>query len=114
MRFGALADHAGSLSGGNQQRLAIARELARAPKFLVASQPTRGVDIAGAAFIHNLIASFRENGGGVLLVSEALDEILTLSDRVICLFNGIIVGELTQAEATVETVGRLMLGRRAA
>jgi general nucleoside transport system ATP-binding protein len=114
VRYGALGDPAGSLSGGNQQRLAIARELARAPKLLVASQPTRGVDIAGTAFIHNLIAEFRDSGGAVLLVSESLDEILTLSDRVVCLFNGIAVGETTRSEATVENVGRMMLGRKAA
>ena len=114
VRYGALGDPAGSLSGGNQQRLAIARELAREPKLLVAAQPTRGVDIAGTAFIHNLIAAFRDRGGAVLLVSEALDEILSLSDRVACLFNGRVVGELSRSEATVETVGRLMLGRKAA
>jgi simple sugar transport system ATP-binding protein len=114
VRYRALDDPASSLSGGNQQRLAIARELARAPRFLVVSQPTRGVDIAGTAFIHNLIAEFRTNGGAVLLVSEALDEILALSDRIICLFGGRIVGVLSRSEATVETVGRLMLGRKAA
>jgi general nucleoside transport system ATP-binding protein len=114
VRYGGLGDPAGSLSGGNQQRLAIARELARAPKFLVASQPTRGVDIAGTAFIHSLIMSFRTQGGAVLLVSEALDELLTLSDRIVCLFNGRIVGELPRSEASAETVGRMMLGRKAA
>ncbi len=114
VRYGALDDPAGSLSGGNQQRLAIARELSRNPRLLVASQPTRGVDIAGTAFIHTLIATFRSEGGAVLLVSEALNEILTLSDRVVCLFNGRIVGEVARAEASVETVGRMMLGRKAA
>jgi simple sugar transport system ATP-binding protein len=114
VRYGALSDPAGSLSGGNQQRLAIARELARAPKLLVASQPTRGVDIGGTAFIHNLLAEFREAGGALLLVSESLDELLALSDRLVCLFNGRVVGELSRAEASVETVGRLMLGRKAA
>jgi simple sugar transport system ATP-binding protein len=114
VRYGALSDSASSLSGGNQQRLAIARELARAPRFLVASQPTRGVDIAGTAFIHNLVAEFRTNGGAVLLVSEALDEILALSDRIVCLLGGRVVGELGRSEATVAAVGRLMLGRKAA
>ena len=70
VRFGSLGDPAGSLSGGNQQRLAIARELEREPKLLVAAQPTRGVDIAGTAFIHRLLAAFRDRGGAVLLVSE--------------------------------------------
>jgi ABC-type uncharacterized transport system ATPase subunit len=114
VRYGALGDPAGNLSGGNQQRLAISRELSRAPKLLVVAQPTRGVDIAGSAFIHNLIAAFRDGGGAVLLVSESLDEILALSDRIVGLFNGQIVGELNRTEASVETVGRMMLGRKAA
>jgi simple sugar transport system ATP-binding protein len=114
VRYGALSDPAGSLSGGNQQRLAIARELARSPKLLVASQPTRGVDIAGTVFIHNLLAAFRDEGGAVLLVSEALDELLTLADRIVCLFNGAIAGELPRSGANVENIGRLMLGRKSA
>jgi simple sugar transport system ATP-binding protein len=114
VRYGALGDPAGTLSGGNQQRLAISRELSRAPKLLAVAQPTRGVDIAGSAFIHNLIAAFRDGGGAVLLVSESLDEILALSDRIVCLFNGQIVGEVSRSEASVETVGRMMLGRKAA
>jgi general nucleoside transport system ATP-binding protein len=114
VRYGALGDPAGTLSGGNQQRLAISRELSREPKLLVVAQPTRGVDIAGSVFIHNLMAAFRDRGGAVLLVSESLDEILALSDRIVCLFNGQIVGALNRPEASVETVGRMMLGRKAA
>jgi len=114
VRYGALGDPADSLSGGNQQRLVISRELSRAPKLLIVAQPTRGVDIAGSAFIHNLIAAFRDGGGAVLLVSESLDEILALSDRIVCLFNGKAVGEVKRPEASVETVGRMMLGRKAA
>ena len=103
-----------SLSGGNQQRLAIAREFERAPKLLVAAQPTRGVDIAGTAFIHRLLAEFRDRGGAILLVSESLDEILALSDRVLCLFKGRIVGEVGRSQASVGALGRMMLGQRAA
>jgi ABC-type uncharacterized transport system ATPase subunit len=114
VRFGALGDPAGSLSGGNQQRLAIARELEREPKLLIAAQPTRGVDIAGTVFIHRLLAAFRDRGGAVLLVSESLEEILTLSDRIVCLFKGRIVGEISRAEATIGSLGRMMLGQRAA
>ena len=114
VRYGRLGDPAGSLSGGNQQRLAIARELDREPKLLVAAQPTRGVDIAGTAFIHSLIAAFRDRGGAVLLVSESLDEILALSDRIIGLYNGRIVGELSRDRASVERVGRMMVGQKAA
>jgi simple sugar transport system ATP-binding protein len=114
VRFGALDDPAGSLSGGNQQRLAIARELEREPKLLVAAQPTRGVDIAGTAFIHRLLAAFRDRGGAILLVSESLEEILALSDRIVCLFKGRIVGELDREEASLGALGRMMLGQKAA
>ena len=114
VRFGALADPAATLSGGNQQRLVLARELERVPRLLVAAQPTRGVDIAGTAFIHRLIGAFRDRGGAVLLVSESLDEILALSDRIVCLFNGRIMGEMGRAEANVGAIGRLIVGERAA
>ena len=114
VRYGRQDDPVSSLSGGNQQRVAFARELGREPKLLVACQPTRGVDIAGTAFIHAQIAAFRDRGGAVLLVSESLDELLALSDRIITLFNGRVAGELPRGVASVETVGRLMLGQRAA
>jgi general nucleoside transport system ATP-binding protein len=114
VRYGRLSDPVRSLSGGNQQRVAIARELERGPKLLVAAQPTRGVDIAGIAFIHAQIAAFRDQGGAVLLVSEELEEILALSDRVVALYGGVIVGELASDEASVEKIGRLMLGQKAA
>ena len=114
VRYGRLSDPAATLSGGNQQRLVLARELDRAPKLLVAAQPTRGVDIAGSAFIHGELAAFRDRGGAVLLVSESLDEVLALSDRVLAIYNGRFVGELPRGAATVEAVGRLMLGRKAA
>jgi simple sugar transport system ATP-binding protein len=114
VRYGRLIDPASSLSGGNQQRLAITRELDREPRLLVAAQPTRGVDIAGTAFIHSQIAAFRDRGGAVLLISESLDEILTLSDRIIGLYNGRIVGEISRDQASVDCVGRMMLGQKAA
>jgi general nucleoside transport system ATP-binding protein len=114
VRYRRLTDAARSLSGGNQQRVAIAREFERRPKLLVAAQPTRGVDIAGIAFIHGQIAAFRDGGGAVLLISEELDEILELSDRIVGLYGGRITGELARAEASVEKIGRLMLGQKAA
>jgi simple sugar transport system ATP-binding protein len=114
VRYGRLADPASSLSGGNQQRLAFARELGRDPKLLVASQPTRGVDIGGTAFIHAQIAALRDRGAAILLISESLDEILDLSDRIVVLYNGRLVGALRREEASVESVGRMMLGRKAA
>jgi simple sugar transport system ATP-binding protein len=114
VRYGRLADSAATLSGGNQQRLVMARELDRAPKLLIAAQPTRGVDIAGAAFIHAALAAFRDRGGAALLISENLDEVLALSDRVIALYNGRIVGERPRGAATIDNVGRMMLGQLAA
>jgi ABC-type uncharacterized transport system ATPase subunit len=114
VRYGRLTDPASSLSGGNQQRLAFARELERDPKLLVAAQPTRGVDIGGTAFIHAQIGAVRDAGGAILLISESLDEILALSDRIVVLFNGRIVGALSREEASVERVGRMMLGQKAA
>jgi ABC-type uncharacterized transport system ATPase subunit len=114
VRYVRLGDPASSLSGGNQQRIVIARELDREPKLLVAAQPTRGIDIAGIAFIHARIAAFRHRGGAVLLVSEELDEILALSDRIVAIYGGVIVGELSRREASVEKLGRMMLGQRAA
>ena len=114
VRYRRSADAARSLSGGNQQRVAIARELERRPRLLVAAQPTRGVDIAGIAFIHAQLAAFRAAGGAVLLVSEELDEILALSDRIVGLYGGRVTGEVARAAASVEGVGRLMLGPMAA
>jgi general nucleoside transport system ATP-binding protein len=114
VRYARLSDAVRSLSGGNQQRVAIARELGRGPRLLIAAQPTRGVDIAGIAFIHAQIAKFRDDGGAVLLVSEELDEILALSDRIVGLYRGKVTGQLFRNEASVDSVGRLMLGQRAA
>src|SRR5690606_8987174 len=79
---------AGSLSGGNQQRVAVARELDGNPKALLACQPTRGVDIRGIAFIHQCLLDYRDSGGAVLLISEELDELITLSDRIVVLYGG--------------------------
>ena len=102
-----------SLSGGNQQRVAIARELDGNPDLLIACQPTRGVDIRGIAFIHQCLLDYRDRGGAVLLVSEELDEILTLADRIIVLYNGELRGELRRGDADIELIGRMMLGEAA-
>lgn len=102
-----------SLSGGNQQRVAIARELDGNPALLLACQPTRGVDIHGIAAIHQCLLEYRDAGGAVLLISEELEEIIALADRILVLFNGEIRGELTRENADIETIGRLMLGEAA-
>jgi simple sugar transport system ATP-binding protein len=88
------AQAARALSGGNQQRLVIARELSRAPALLVAAQPTRGLDVAGIAFVHTRLAALRDDGGAILLVSEELDELLALSDRIVVLLRGRVAGEV--------------------
>ncbi|MGQ3072601.1 MAG: ABC transporter ATP-binding protein [Ferrovibrionaceae bacterium] len=103
-----------SLSGGNQQRVAIARELDGMPKVLVSCQPTRGVDIRGIAFIHRCLLDYRDRGGAVLLVSEELDEIIALADRIVVLFEGRRTGEIRRGDGDIEAIGRMMLGERAA
>jgi len=102
-----------TLSGGNQQRVVIARELDRNPRVLVAAQPTRGVDIAGAAFIHRQILAFAAAGGAVLLVSEEIEELLTLADRILVLYRGAVIGEVAGADRSVGRIGRMMLGEAA-
>ncbi len=92
-------------SGGNAQKLIVARELERRPSVLVMAQPTRGVDIGAIEFIHRQIVDARDAGIPVLLVSADLNEILSLSDRIIVMFQGRIMGELSQAEATPNASG---------
>lgn len=105
-----LEARAGSLSGGNQQKLVVARELRRRPKFLVAAQPTRGVDVGAIDLIHRRILDLRREGTAVLLVSSELDEVLKLSDRVIVIFRGRIVGEFARGAFDEKAIGCLMAG----
>ncbi len=97
-------------SGGNAQKLIVARELERKPQVLIASQPTRGIDIGAIEFIHKQIVAARDKGLAVLLVSADLNEVLNLSDRIIVLYEGKIMGEFQQAEITTERLGLLMAG----
>ncbi|BCS89142.1 ABC transporter ATP-binding protein [Pseudodesulfovibrio sediminis] len=97
-------------SGGNQQKIVLAREIERDPELLLVGQPTRGVDIGAIEFIHKRIIELRDQGKGVLLVSVELDEILSLADRILVLFEGCIVGELTAEEADECTLGLMMAG----
>jgi len=101
---------AGSLSGGNKQKVIVAREFSRPVKLLIANQPTRGIDVGSIEFIHNQIIAQRDSGSAVLLVSAELDEILSLADRVAVMFEGRIVKTLPIAEATRERLGLLMAG----
>jgi len=99
-----------SLSGGNQQKLIVARELNMDPEFLIASQPTRGVDIGAIEFIHQQIINQRDQGKAVLVVSAELSEIMSLSDRIAVIYEGEIVDILSAEEATEEKLGLLMAG----
>ncbi len=101
----------GKLSGGNQQKAVVAREFSRPMKLLVASQPTRGVDVGSIEFIHKRIVEARDKGAAVLLISAELDEIMSLSDRILVMFKGKIVGERETAKTTREDVGLLMMGK---
>ncbi len=101
---------AGSLSGGNQQKCVVARELSGELRLLVVAQPTRGLDVGSVEFIHRQIVERRDAGAAVLLVSAELDEILALSDRIAVLYRGRIAAVMDRADATREGIGLLMAG----
>jgi simple sugar transport system ATP-binding protein len=99
-----------SLSGGNLQKVMLARELAGEPSLIIASQPTRGLDVGAMEYIHQRILQERERGAGILLISEDLDEIIALSDRIVVIFEGQIMGESPGTTASREQIGLWMSG----
>ena len=99
-----------NLSGGNIQKLVLARELSRKPRVLIAAQPTRGLDIGATEYVHKLLLEQRDDGTAILLISEDLDEILALSDRIAVIYEGQIMGEVASDQATAEQLGLLMAG----
>lgn len=99
-----------SLSGGNKQKVVIARELAAEPRLLIASQPTRGVDVGSIEFIHSQIVAARDRGAAVLLVSAELDEVIGLADRIQVMYDGRLVAELPGGDVDRDRIGRLMAG----
>lgn len=101
---------AGSLSGGNQQKVIIAREISSNPDLLIAAQPTRGLDVGAIEFIHQYLVELRNQGKAVLLISFQLDEVMDLSDRIAVIYDGKIVGELDPKETDEFEIGRLMAG----
>ena len=100
----------GSLSGGNQQKVIIAREFSRHNHLLLAAQPTRGLDVGSIEFIHQQLLDYRQSGHAVLLISADLHEVMSLSDRILVMYEGRIVGEMPGDEATEEGLGLLMTG----
>lgn len=99
-----------AMSGGNQQKVIIAREINRNPDLLIAVQPTRGLDVGAIEFIHNQLVKQRDAGSGVLLVSFELDEVMNLSDRILVMYEGRIVGELDPKKTTQQELGLYMAG----
>ena len=99
-----------SLSGGNLQKLIVARELSLKPSVLIAAQPSRGVDIGATEYIHDTLVEHRNQGNAVLLVSNELSEIMAISDRILVIYNGRFVGEVNPGAATEEEIGLLMAG----
>jgi simple sugar transport system ATP-binding protein len=111
VRGGGPLTRAGALSGGNQQKLVAAREVARNPKVLIAAQPTRGLDVGAIEYLHRRLVEERDTGRAILLVSLELDEVLSLSDRILVIYEGRIVGE-HGADVSEEAIGLEMLGGR--
>jgi general nucleoside transport system ATP-binding protein len=111
IRGGGPKTRAGALSGGNQQKVVVAREVSRNPRVLIAAQPTRGLDVGAIEYVHRRLVAERDAGRAVLLVSLELDEILSLSDRILVIFEGQIVGEYG-SETSEEELGIAMTGGR--
>jgi simple sugar transport system ATP-binding protein len=112
VRTGSAVATAGSLSGGNAQKVVIARELRDQPSVLIAAQPTRGLDIGATKFVHVQLLERRAAGMGILLISADLDELLALSDRIAVIFRGEIIRTLVGADATREQLGLWMSGKQ--
>ena len=100
------------MSGGNQQKAIIAREMTRDHDLLIAVQPTRGLDVGAIEYIHEKLIKERDNGKAILLISLELDEIMDISDRILVMFEGEIVAEFAQKDATINEVGLYMSGSK--
>lgn len=101
---------AGSLSGGNIQKVVLAREISRQPRVLIAAQPTRGLDVGATEYVHAQLFEQRRDGAAIMMISEDLDEVIAISDRIAVIFEGQIMGILDRNEATPEKLGLLMAG----
>ena len=109
VRGGRPSSKGSELSGGNQQKLVVAREVSRDPRLLIAAQPTRGLDVGAIEFLHRRLLTERDDGRAILLVSLELDEIMSLSDRILVMYEGRVAGEYP-ADVTAETLGMAMIG----
>jgi ABC-type uncharacterized transport system ATPase subunit len=109
VRTTSIATHASTLSGGNQQKIIVAREMGREVKLLLASQPTRGLDVGSIEFVHKQIVAQRDEGAAVVIVSSELDEIYALSDRIAVMYEGRIVG-FCAPDTPEQELGLMMAG----
>ncbi|MHA1965427.1 MAG: ABC transporter ATP-binding protein [Candidatus Thorarchaeota archaeon] len=113
IKVGNIHSLASTLSGGNQQKVIVARELSTNPKLILAAQPTRGLDVGATEYIHNVLVSMRDEGAAILLVSAELDEVMSMSDRIAVIFDGQIVAVRQPSETNAEELGLLMAGHKA-
>lgn len=100
------------LSGGNLQKLILAREISRRPKVIIAVYPVRGLDVGAIESIHQMLIDERDRGAGILLISEDLDELLSLADRIVVIFEGQIVGEVPPEDERIDEIGLMMAGTK--
>lgn len=112
IRCTGIEQDAQSLSGGNQQKVILAREIARDPSFMIVCQPTRGLDVGAIEYVHAQILEQRKRGCAILLISYELDEIMELSDRILTIYNGEITAEYQNGQVTGEQIGLAMTGFR--
>jgi simple sugar transport system ATP-binding protein len=112
VRLASVEDPISSLSGGNQQKVVVARELGRKPRLLLANQPTRGIDIGATEFVRQQIILQRDAGAAVLLISTELEEIMALSDRILVMYEGRIVGEVPPDHTLIPQIGLMMAGKQ--
>lgn len=112
IRVADVDDEIANLSGGNQQKTVVARELERQPAFLLVNQPTRGIDVGATEFVHGQILQQRQSGTAILLISTDLEEIFALSDRILVMYEGELIGELPPDRSMLEEAGLMMAGKR--
>ena len=113
-KLGRLSDPVGTLSGGNQQKVVLAKWLSTGPKLLILDEPTRGIDVGTKAEVHRLMSSLAADGIAIVMVSSELPEVLGMSDRIIVLREGRIAAELSRAEATEESIMYAAMGQEVA
>jgi len=111
IRCASIRQDARSLSGGNQQKIILSRELNNNPELLVAVHPTRGLDIGATSFVHDAMIKARDNGCGILLISADLDEVLKMSDRIIVMFEGKVMGVFPGEKPPIKKISFAMAGR---